>query len=147
MPVNQLSTEATRERISLQALPPINALHVWWARRPLAPSRASVLLSLLPESSDSPETREAVFSLLGTGADIHIIAKRLADAAADGQRDNEGYGENRRAFNHTPPPSELNWLNLRIATKDPVILDLTAGGGSIPFEASRLGFHTIANEP
>ena len=28
----------------------------------------------------------------------------------------------------------------------PVVLDVTAGGGSIPFEAGRLGFRTIANE-
>ena len=27
-----------------------------------------------------------------------------------------------------------------------VVLDVTAGGGSIPFEAGRLGFRTIANE-
>ena len=26
------------------------------------------------------------------------------------------------------------------------MLDITAGGGSIPFEAGRLGFRTIANE-
>ena len=36
----------------------------------------------------------------------------------------------------TSPPPEAN----------PIILDITAGGGSIPFEASRLGFRTIANE-
>ena len=28
----------------------------------------------------------------------------------------------------------------------PIVLDVTAGGGSIPFEAGRLGFRTIANE-
>ena len=27
-----------------------------------------------------------------------------------------------------------------------MLLDITAGGGSIPFEAGRLGFRTIANE-
>ena len=27
-----------------------------------------------------------------------------------------------------------------------MVLDITAGGGSIPFEAGRLGFRTIANE-
>ena len=28
--------------------PPVNRLHVWWARRPLTPSRAAILASLLP---------------------------------------------------------------------------------------------------
>ncbi|MBD2777064.1 DUF1156 domain-containing protein [Iningainema tapete] len=34
----------------------------------------------------------------------------------------------------------------RIALKNPVVLDPTAGGGSIPLESIRLGFETIAND-
>ena len=34
------------------ALPPLYYLHVWWARRPLTPSRAAVLGSLLPADTD-----------------------------------------------------------------------------------------------
>ena len=48
MPVNQVSTEAIRERAAASALPPVNWLHVWWARRPLSASRAVTLLSMLP---------------------------------------------------------------------------------------------------
>ena len=29
---------------------------------------------------------------------------------------------------------------------DPLVVDITAGGGSIPFEAGRLGLRSIANE-
>jgi adenine-specific DNA methylase len=39
-----------------------------------------------------------------------------------------------------------NWPPQATGTSTPVILDPTAGGGSIPFEAGRLGFATIANE-
>ena len=46
---------------------------------------------------------------------------------------------NKRAFLHNP----------EFLTKEgdsaPIVLDVTAGGGSIPFEAGRLGFRTIAN--
>ena len=91
-------------------------------------------------------TRAAVFKLLGTSDDVHIIAKRLADASAAGIRDKEGYGDKRRAFEHTPSTNELAWMNETIDAVNPVILDVTAGGGSIPFEASRLGFATVANE-
>ncbi len=35
-----------------RALPPLYFLHVWWARRPLTPSRAAVLASLAPADTD-----------------------------------------------------------------------------------------------
>ena len=146
LPINEISTEAIRERAAASALPPVNWMHVWWARRPLAPSRASVLLSLLPESADVPQTRRNAFDLLGTSPDIHRIAQRLAAASESGERDQEGYGKHRRAFTHNPTAQQLAWLNDNLLTHDPVVLDVTAGGGSIPFEAGRLGLRTIANE-
>ena len=48
LPINELSVEAIREGVLLAgALPPLNWLHVWWARRPLTVSRAAVAASLL----------------------------------------------------------------------------------------------------
>ena len=146
LPINQLSTEAIRERTAASALPPVNWLHVWWARRPLAPSRASTLLSLIPQSADDDDTRHSVFNLLGTSPDIHHVAQRLAAAKARGKRDKDGYKDRPRAFEHNPTAQEMDWLNAQLLNRDPVVLDVTAGGGSIPFEAGRLGFRTIANE-
>ena len=148
LPINQLSTEAVRERAGAVPNPAPHQLHVWWARRPLAPSRATTLLSLLPQAADGDDTRQAVFDLLGASSDIHRIAQRLAHASATGARDKEGYGSRRRAFTHNPAPGELAWLkaNRVGAGADPVVLDVTAGGGSIPFEAGRLGLRAIANE-
>ena len=148
LPINQLSTEAVRERAGAVPNPAPHQLHVWWARRPLAPSRATTLLSLLPQAVDGDDTRQAVFDLLGASSDIHRIARRLAHASASGARDKEGYGSRRRAFTHNPAPGELAWLkaNRAGAGADPVVLDVTAGGGSIPFEAGRLGLRAIANE-
>ncbi len=48
LPINEISIESIRERAAASALPPINWLHVWWARRPLTASRAAVLSSLVP---------------------------------------------------------------------------------------------------
>ena len=140
LPINEISTEAIRERAAASALPAVNWLHVWWARRPLAASRASVLLSLIPQSADDDDTRHSVFNLLGTSPNIHHIAQRLASASQSGQRDKEGYGNHRRAFTHNPTEQQLTWLNSNLAGSTPVVLDVTAGGGSIPFEAGRLGF-------
>ena len=60
-----------------------------------------------------------------------------------GVRSENGYSR-KRAFTYNPPPSTQSLLqrNGRVST----VLDVTAGGGSIPFEAGRLGLDTIANE-
>ena len=47
-PCQQVGAETKRERGASSSLPPLYFLHVWWARRPLTPSRAAVLGSILP---------------------------------------------------------------------------------------------------
>ena len=48
LPINEISVEAIREGGALAGHPPVNQLHVWWARRPLIASRATVAASMLP---------------------------------------------------------------------------------------------------
>lgn len=50
-PCHQVGAETQRERDTGLA-PPTHRLHVWWARRPLTPSRAAILGSLLPADTD-----------------------------------------------------------------------------------------------
>ncbi|MBK5930391.1 DUF1156 domain-containing protein [Halochromatium salexigens] len=50
-PCHQVGAETRRERDTGKA-PPTHRLHVWWARRPLTPSRAAILASLLPADAD-----------------------------------------------------------------------------------------------
>ena len=50
-----MGAETQRERGASSALPPLYYLHVWWARRPLTPSRAAILASLLPADTDPEE--------------------------------------------------------------------------------------------
>src|SRR5215472_11868067 len=54
-PCHQVGAETQRERGASSALPPLYFLHVWWARRPLTPSRAAFLASLSPPDLD-PDT-------------------------------------------------------------------------------------------
>jgi putative DNA methylase len=51
-PFHQVGAETQRERGASSALPPLYFLHVWWGRRPLTPSRAAILSSLLPADTD-----------------------------------------------------------------------------------------------
>jgi len=54
-PCHQVGAETQRERGMSTALPAHFALHVWWARRPLTPSRAAIVASLDSADTD-PET-------------------------------------------------------------------------------------------
>src|SRR5271157_134959 len=152
LPIAALGEESARERRSMTALPPTYYLHVWWARRPLVASRAAILASLLPADAD----RGKFLHVVGIHGDPLAAKARMAEAGKNidsitGKRENLGpnpYGYN-RAFKYTADEDELRWLRDQASTighPDPNVLDPTAGGGSIPFEANRLGLRVIAND-
>ncbi|MEI6078049.1 MAG: DUF1156 domain-containing protein [Verrucomicrobiota bacterium] len=145
LPIAELGEESVRERRSMTSLPPTYYLHVWWARRPLVASRAAILASLLPADAN----KEKFKHLLGIHGDpiktkgqIFAAKKTGADLGAD------PYGY-QRAFKYLPDDKELAWLkeNLPGSVKGLAkIIDPTAGGGSIPYEAIRLGQEAFAND-
>jgi putative DNA methylase len=67
LPIREISAESVRDKSLRQGH--ISTLHLWWARRPLAASRAVVFASLVPDP-DHPECpaefRDAVNRLLKT---------------------------------------------------------------------------------
>lgn len=141
MPIAELGEESVRERRSMTALPPTYYLHVWWARRPLVASRAAILASLLPADAD----RDKFKHILGILGDP-VKAKRLMDQAKrSGVRVEDPYGYP-RAFSHVPDNSDREWLASFAHRLEMSVLDPTAGGGSVPFEAVRLGLPTYAND-
>ena len=135
LPINEISVEAVREGGALAGHPPVNQLHVWWARRPLIVSRATVAASILPEDANRAE----FISNIGTSPDVVTARRQMDETKATGQWSNISF-PNQRSFLHNP-----KFLSEDLGTI-PMVLDITAGGGSIPFEAGRLGFRTIANE-
>jgi putative DNA methylase len=173
-PAEKVGAESLRERGSAKAFPPINFLHVWWARRPLIASRAAVLASMLPAwPSDSdlavdqaaqrvrdalcaefPEGetayRDWFVRVIGIVGDPVAGRAAIAAAVALGEKtQGNAYGYD-RAFTVNPSSSELErarrLISARTGVVDPTVLDPFSGGGAIPFEAARLGFDTIANE-
>ena len=141
LPINEISIEAIRERSAASALPPVNWLHVWWARRPLTVSRAAIAASLMPADSAS----EHFYNLMGTHSGIVEEQRELDIAKETGEKLEEAYSK-KRAFTHNLTPAEADWLTEHLAVPDPLVVDITAGGGSIPFEAGRLGLRSVANE-
>ena len=137
LPIAALGIEGLRERTPMTPFPAPNRLHVWFARRPLVASRAAILASLLPADSD----HAAFLHTIGIHGDPVASKLRIAQATEDGVRlgaDAYGYS---RAFTYLPEISELQGLYGKFSLLDP-----TAGGGSIPFEATRLGLNTTAND-
>ena len=145
LPIAALGEDCWRKRRSMTALPPIYYLHVWWARRPLVAARAAILASLLPADAD----RERFMHALGIHGDPVAAKQRIELAKKSGENlglNPYGYV---RAFSYAPTSNEKEWLNFearRIGIYEPSVLDPTAGGGSIPFEAIRLGLKTFAND-
>ena len=130
MPIAALGAECEREG-SAAIKPALNRLHVWWARRPLVASRAAILGSVLPADAD----REKFLRDLGIHGDPVFTQSRIREAGLTG----ENLGPNPygypRAFQYNADP-----------VKNGRFLDPTSGGGSIPFEAARLGLTSIAND-
>lgn len=167
LPVAELGIESQREREIPSALPPLNFFHVWWARRPLAAASGVILASLLPTwtselaqtFSDDPDVadekryREFLLRLVGIHGDPVAARQKLRAMEAEGVKKKpkqfEVFGY-RRAYTNLPWAHDIELLHrilgYRWGDETPSVLDPTAGGGSIPFAAARLGLGAVAND-
>jgi adenine-specific DNA methylase len=147
-PITEVSVESVRERSASSALPPLYFLHVWFARRPLATSRAAILGSLLPAGA----SRKDFLELMGIPIDVDLrkAQEKLAQAKALGVKLQEKPFWWKRAYEHVPSRKELAKLHDLLKeswnVERPLVVDPMAGGGSIPFEAIRLGLPVVAGD-
>lgn len=145
LPIASLGIESLRERTPMTPFPAPNRLHVWWARRPLVASRAAILASLLPEDAD----RDKFMHMLGIHGDPVASRRRIDAAKRKGERFEGMAYSYSRAFSHVPNDDDRKWARNeydRLGLVGISVLDPTAGGGAIPFEAARLGFNTFGND-
>jgi len=118
-PVKEVSEESAREKNIRHGH--ISTLHIWWARKPLSSSRASIYAMLTPEPKDEAERiKKAQF--------IHTLSKWESSLKKD--LIDKATKEILEANRGVPPR----------------VLDPFAGGGSIPLEALRLGCETYASD-
>ncbi|GFP36972.1 hypothetical protein HKBW3S44_00653, partial [Candidatus Hakubella thermalkaliphila] len=118
-PVKEVSEESTREKNIRHGH--ISTLHIWWARRPLASSRASIYAALMPEPRDEEERLKRAHFIANLSKWENSLNKSLIQRARE---------EILSASNGKPPR----------------VLDPFAGGGAIPLEALRLGCETYASD-
>jgi putative DNA methylase len=117
-PLREVSRESVREK-SIRA-GHISSLHIWWARRPLASSRASIYLALTNDEGHEVESKRLKFAGEFANWDNSNNLSMIEKARDDILASNGGI-----------PPK---------------VLDPFAGGGSIPLEALRLGCETYASD-
>jgi putative DNA methylase len=116
-PLRKVSEESVREKNIRHGH--ISTLHIWWARRPLAASRATALAALLPDESGQ---REELLALVRDIAPWEVVSNSNAPQI-----------EKAREF-----------IREAFGGRAPRVLDPFAGGGAIPLEALRLGCETYA---
>ncbi len=135
LPVKEISKESSREKSVKQGH--ISTLHLWWARRPLTASRAAVYGSLVDAPKDKKARDDEVQFITRlckyhpTQEDVKTAIKKIYEAHA--KRLSEELGKVVTAED----------IEMGRAPK-PKVLDMFAGGGSIPLEALRLGCDAYA---
>jgi len=150
-PIAEVSKHAAKEKSVRRGHP--SALHLWWARRPLASCRAILMGLLLPDPCDShcPHSFKE---------DARRILLRMSNRPSVWTKTIESDEGLRRVilefigdFANWNNVTDENFLEVSHALiqsthqdNKPLIVDPFAGGGSIPLEALRLGCQTFASD-
>jgi len=130
LPLEDINRESAREK-SIQHGHP-SALHLWWARRPLAACRAVLFAQLVDDPSAHPEQ-------FSTGTEQDAERKRLHGIISELVK-----WEN--IHNEALLEQAREEIQKSSGGTPPAIMDPFAGGGSIPLEAQRLGLQVRASD-
>ncbi|MFX0171789.1 MAG: DUF1156 domain-containing protein [Candidatus Hodarchaeota archaeon] len=130
LPLKILGEYAQKEKPAISKT--ISGLHLWWARRPLTMSRAVIAACLLPAPKSNRERNE-LHNLLINSCNLDAGQPNI-----DSQK--KYYVMNSDLLTLT------RILNKKNSISDIKLLDPFAGGGSIPFEALRLGLSVAASD-
>ncbi len=141
-PIAEVSKHATK---SIRHGRP-STLHLWWARRPLASSRAVLLALLLPDPCDEhcPE---------GFKQQARKILRTVRQPPTNDMELRQGllsFIANFAAWKNAADRTHLDVSRALVkaahGAEPPLVVDPFAGGGSIPLEALRLGCEAFASD-
>jgi putative DNA methylase len=160
LPIEAVSKEASREKSVRKGH--ISTLHLWWARRPLVACRAAIYAALIPADAWTPdaqvypppadereaaEERRSLATIRGRG-DAGEFIKRLCTYPGDPATIKDA--ERHILAAHAAKLSGETGTSVTVEdivngkAPRPRVLDMFAGGGSIPLEALRLGCEAYA---
>jgi len=138
-PVKDVSTISAKEKSIRHGH--ISTLHIWWARRPLASSRATAYAALTPATDDITEWQQrqdfiVEMSKWENSLNVPLLERARRDILeAHAERLSAERGET----------VTVEDIEAGRAPR-PRVLDPFAGGGAIPLEALRLGCETYASD-
>lgn len=169
-PIARLSAEAYKER-KAGASQTLTGLGKWWGRKPLILVRASILGMLMPASDNPKKDREIFLKILTMDDDgawercKPAVQRKLSRAIFDQMPYGERIANCERPENvDGPSQSAWNQINQHLGTKAQSLADLIeelgqrefghtprvgdsfCGGGSIPFEAARIGCNAFGSD-
>lgn len=130
IPLEAINKESAREKSIRHGHP--STLHLWWSRKPLATARAILFAQLVDDPSSHPERFPTEVEQDAERARLHQLMERLViwENSNDETLLAQAREEIRRSNGGTLPS----------------FVDPFAGGGSIPFEAQRLGLEANASD-
>lgn len=135
-PTDLLNAQVTREKGGNA----FKGVHRWYSRKPLSFSRASVLGAILPDTLTEVEF-------------LQLLGMKDHEAKTYWNKKSEfmkNHKNSTRLFDQTPTQDTKRKIKDHIKAlwgkENLTVLDPFAGGGSIPFEALRLGMNVIAND-
>ena len=169
-PIARLSAESYKER-KAGASQTLTGLGKWWGRKPLILVRASILGMLMPASNNPKKDREIFLKILtmddtGTWERCKPTVKRkttrstfdqlpYAERISDCDRPENVSGPSEAAWTEINThlkteanslPELVEQLGQRIFGHIPRVGDSFCGGGSIPFEAARIGCEAFGSD-
>jgi adenine-specific DNA methylase len=169
-PIARLSVESYKER-KAGASQTLTGLGKWWGRKPLILVRAAILGMLMPASADAKKDREVFLQLLTMDDDgawarcKPPVQRKLGRAAFDSLPYAERIAHCERPENVAgPEPRAWGQINAHLGTTAtnlaelveqlgkrafghrPSVGDSFCGGGSIPFEAARIGCDAFGSD-
>ena len=169
-PIARLSAESYKER-KANVGQTLTKLGKWWGRKPLILVRASILGMLMPASDNPKKDREIYLKTLTMDDDgawqrcKPAAQRRIGRAAFDAKSYAERLTDCERPENIAGPTvdawAEINehlgttannlselieQLGQRTFGHTPRVGDSFCGGGSIPFEAARIGCNTYGSD-
>lgn len=144
-PIAAVGAHAAREKSLRHGHP--STLHLWWARRPLASSRAVLLALLLPDPCDPncpvEFKQKAAAALPRTLREVGSDDKSLREALL---RFISDFADWDKSVDGTYLAAARGLVRAAYGDEPPLLVDPFAGGGSIPFEAVRVGCGAFASD-
>src|SRR5437870_193927 len=148
LPLEAINKASAREKSIRHGHP--SALHLWWARRPLAAARAVIFAQIVDDPSAHPDLfptekqqekeRQRLFRII---EDLVLWENTTNETVLQRARDEIWQSWRRACAENADHPRAKELFDRKTL---PAFHDPFAGGGALPLEAQRLGLESCASD-